>query len=705
MIHSREGSIPVIRGRRWFSMLFVAALALVFTPDAGAFSSFGNGNCSDCHSNVFAGGSDSAGHQAHLGLGLPDSCNTCHVSIGDNPSTSRCNQCHVGAGLRQHHRWASAHDCAPCHSNPEFPDPENTAVPGYANITAALDPCDGSEELFGPNVPFGAGSFTFSLDNDGDGLTDGDDDDCAPAAECGNGIVEGGEDCDDGNIADGDCCSATCQYEAADSFCDDGDFCTDGDACDGAGICVAGGARNCSDGVGCTVDSCDSVNATCVHTPDDSACADDGLFCNGEEFCDAVNDCASTGNPCDVGTVCNDANDTCDPEPACGNGVVEPGEECDGGPCCAADCTFAAAGSACDDGDFCTDGDACDGAGSCQAGGPTDCSDGVACTVDTCDSANDTCVHTPDDGFCDNGAFCDGVEICDPIDDCTSPGDPCPAGTMCDEATDACEPIAGCGDGVLQPGEECDDGNTADGDCCGADCQFEAAGSLCDDGQFCTVSEVCDGAGACGDGLPLDCGDGIACTDDACDEANATCVHTPNDANCDDDGLFCTGLEFCDPANDCSSTGDPCGAGTTCNEDLDSCDPSAEIVDLDIQRLKVNRRVRVGRRVRIALKVWNDGEVDGARPATVVGVQDGVEVYRETLDVSDPPEDGATRVRFPTYVPLAPGVITWTATLDDDDPDIDEATARTRVVARRVRPAEPAGGDDDHDEERDDDRR
>jgi cysteine-rich repeat protein len=32
--------------------------------------------------------------------------------------------------------------------------------------------------------------------------------------ECGDGILEGDEQCDDGNLADGDCCSSTCELEA-----------------------------------------------------------------------------------------------------------------------------------------------------------------------------------------------------------------------------------------------------------------------------------------------------------------------------------------------------------------------------------------------------------------------------------------------------------------------------------------------------------
>jgi len=41
----------------------------------------------------------------------------------------------------------------------------------------------------------------------------------APPAMCGNAIVEGGEQCDDGNTAAGDCCSMTCLFEAAATVC------------------------------------------------------------------------------------------------------------------------------------------------------------------------------------------------------------------------------------------------------------------------------------------------------------------------------------------------------------------------------------------------------------------------------------------------------------------------------------------------------
>ena len=54
---------------------------------------------------------------------------------------------------------------------------------------------------------------------------------------CGNGVVDAGEACDDGNAAGGDCCAANCTLEADGSACDDADASTSGDVCT-AGACA-----------------------------------------------------------------------------------------------------------------------------------------------------------------------------------------------------------------------------------------------------------------------------------------------------------------------------------------------------------------------------------------------------------------------------------------------------------------------------------
>ena len=56
-----------------------------------------------------------------------------------------------------------------------------------------------------------------------------------------------------------------------------------------------------------------------------------------------------------------------------------------------------------------------------------------------------------------------------------------------------------CGNGVTEPGEQCDDGNLANGDCCSATCLFEAAGTPCRAAAgVCDLAETCTGtSGTC----------------------------------------------------------------------------------------------------------------------------------------------------------------------------------------------------------------
>jgi uncharacterized delta-60 repeat protein len=55
-----------------------------------------------------------------------------------------------------------------------------------------------------------------------------------------------------------------------------------------------------------------------------------------------------------------------------------------------------------------------------------------------------------------------------------------------------------CGNGTLELGEQCDDGNTLDGDCCTQHCALDPAGTACtSDGDACT-NDQCDAGGTCG---------------------------------------------------------------------------------------------------------------------------------------------------------------------------------------------------------------
>lgn len=98
--------------------------------------------------------------------------------------------------------------------------------------------------------------------------------------------------------------------------------------------------------------------------------------------------------------------------------------------------------------------------------------------------------------------------------------------------------------------------------------------ALCNDGLWCNGIDVCDPAVGCR-AEPAPCDDSIGCTDDTCNELNRTCTNTPNDAICDD-GLWCNGVESCDAALDCQWGTEPCGT-TPCDEDNDQCEPTVTI--------------------------------------------------------------------------------------------------------------------------------
>jgi cysteine-rich repeat protein len=62
-----------------------------------------------------------------------------------------------------------------------------------------------------------------------------------------------------------------------------------------------------------------------------------------------------------------------------------------------------------------------------------------------------------------------------------------------------------CGDGVLDSGEQCDDGNNASNDGCSATCVIEASGGVCGDDHVDTGEDCDDGNTDSGDGCSANC--------------------------------------------------------------------------------------------------------------------------------------------------------------------------------------------------------
>jgi len=121
--------------------------------------------------------------------------------------------------------------------------------------------------------------------------------------------------------------------------------------------------------------------------------------------------------------------------------------------------------------------------------------------------------------------------------------DPGDAGTLDNWSLEIC---ALCGNGLVDPGEACDDGNYTDGDCCSATCQLVGNdGDSCEDGNACTTSETC-ASGVCVPGGDLTCDPCLVCDSDEgcvvpdaiypCQEAptNGSAIQMRHDA--DDDG-------------------------------------------------------------------------------------------------------------------------------------------------------------------------
>ena len=232
---------------------------------------------------------------------------------------------------------------------------------------------------------------------------------------CGNGAIESGEQCDDGNRTPGDGCNAFCAIEPAicgnnlveaPETCDDGNT-TSGDGC--SNVCVAEQPVVCGNAVLETNEECDDGNLL-----NNDGCSN---ICEFEipEFCgDGL---VQAPEQCDDGN--NASGDGCSPicevehaaAPVCGDAFREDPEECDDGNLI--------------DGDGCT----------------------ATCTLEALPVCGNALVELPEE--CDDGNIVDG-------DGC--------------DAVCALEPLPICGNAILEAPEECDDGNVLNFDGCDEFC-------------------------------------------------------------------------------------------------------------------------------------------------------------------------------------------------------------------------------------------
>jgi cysteine-rich repeat protein len=155
----------------------------------------------------------------------------------------------------------------------------------------------------------------------------------------------------------------------------------------------------------------------------------------------------------------------------------------------------------------------------------------------------------------------------------------------CNAASLSCD---GCGDNVLNTGEQCDDGNTTSGDGCEADCTLPPPPG-CGDGTVESPEECDDGNQDNGDGCRSNCteercGDSILDPTEACDDGNNTdgdgCDSSCNTEACNGVGHDEDSDGVDDACDNCPTIPNPdqanaleIEAGNTIDAVGDACDP------------------------------------------------------------------------------------------------------------------------------------
>jgi hypothetical protein len=345
---------------------------------------------------------------------------------------------------------------------------------------------------------------------------------------CGDGTRAGIEGCDDGDLNDGDGCSSSCQIEIGFMGCTVLTDCVPAGRCD-AGTCVARCMTDagCNDTNACTVDSC-GVTGACVNTPIVA-----GLpgGCTGGDVCTGAPtnlcvDCVTNAQCGGTTPFCNLTTNTC--------------------VACTTD-------TACMDTSECT-ADTCSSSNTCSnASLPvgTVCSTGVCNGATSCVRCVDNAGGTGTDAGCLALApICLGGTACQVCSDTTTGG----TDLGCSSAAPSCNSVGG-----VNRCEICED--TATGG--GTDLGCGGALPICVNGALGRVCVACN--------ADSQCGDGIACTNDAC--TAGACVRTPvapGGTGACTGGDVCTGA----PTNmcvDCVSNTQCGGSTPVCNLLTNTC--------------------------------------------------------------------------------------------------------------------------------------
>jgi len=371
------------------------------------------------------------------------------------------------------------------------------------------------------------------------------------------------------------CVNYDCIYENK----QDGSLCEDDNACDGSETCNSGECIDeigftCNDNNACTTDKCD-IETGCytenLETPYPGTCAQ-------ASTCDPA-----TGlwtlvlqeNYCYISGVCyfdgirRDGNTSecykCDTEL---NTSEWTSLLNDGNDCTIDSCIINRTGNEVMQHLLDTSNPVCE----CMQ--HTDCDDSIECTQDTCD-ANNQCVNQPiyDDCDCMEGKPC-LEKTCTNVacENYVCVEENQASGTVCDDKndcthTDVCDSGGGCS------GEQytCEDNNVCTIDECTGDggCNHTSGneGGVCDDENSCTYDDECND-GTCG-GTSYTCEDNNVCTTNECTGDGGCNYLAGNNGGVCDDSDPCTYDDECNGGT-CAGTNYTCEDNNVCT--TNECD-------------------------------------------------------------------------------------------------------------------------------------
>ncbi len=353
---------------------------------------------------------------------------------------------------------------------------------------------------------------------------------CVPRIQCGNGRVEDGESCDDGDLNGRyGHCDRSCRGFSA--MCGDGQL-SPGETCDlgdrnGAYCDTSGYYRGaaCALNQTCGVD-CRSVSGHCG----DGVVQTESIGDGGQvEQCDGNAPERYTGSVCSAGAT----GQACDPR--------NQGSDCASGPISGSDlCGRNPQDRACS---------------GIQVGL---CAGGIV--VDGVSRDRQVCTCPPGQTSC-TSSFCGAAYRCIMYETQRTRSCAAPQTTIVPGATrqchwnpwSACLPANYCGDGIIDTGEACDDGNRNDNDACTNRC----LANVCGDGVMNVGAEECDYGRGNGQGCTgADYGSTCAACTDRCRMTASSGGYCGN-AEVD-------GAEQCDGADFNRAAGVQSAAGLTC---------------------------------------------------------------------------------------------------------------------------------------------